>query len=419
MEQRGCQRACTGSPSGHIQAMTFEKSENVRELLPSATLAVAARAKELAAAGADIVDLSAGEPDFDTPSFASDAGIEAIRAGHTRYTAAAGLPELRRAIARELSRASGIEANPAGVVVTAGAKQALFNTMFVLFGRGDRVLIPAPYWTSYPALVHLAHAEPLIVPGDPANGFKITPRILDSIDTERCRGIVLNSPANPTGAVYDADELRAVAEWAIERDMWLIGDQIYGRLFYEGARAPGLLDLGPEIAAHSIVIDGASKLFAMTGWRIGFSYSAPEIANTMASVQSHITSNAATPSQYAALAAYAEDPASREELRTMQRAFRARRDLVVRLFGELLPGVEYVQPDGAFYLFFRVDPFYDETMPDSVTLCGRLLEETGVALVPGEAFGDDRYVRMSYATAESIITEGISRIARVLTPALR
>jgi aspartate aminotransferase len=397
--------------------MSFRKSENVRELLPSATLAVAARAKELAAAGADIVDLSAGEPDFDTPAFAAEAGIEAIRQGRTRYTAAAGLPELRRAIARELSRASGIEADPAGVVVTAGAKQALFNAMFVLFGRGDRVIVPAPYWTSYPALVHLTHAEPLIVAGDPANGFKITPATLERVDTERCTGIVLNSPVNPTGAVYDTGELRAIAEWAAARGMWLIGDQIYNRLYYDGPRAPGLLDLGPDIVARSIVVDGASKLFAMTGWRIGFSYSAPAIANTMASVQSHMTSNAATPSQYAALAAYAEDPAAREEVRTMQRAFRSRRDLVVRLFAELLPGVEYVQPDGAFYLFFRVDARFDDSMRDSVALCARLLEETGVALVPGEAFGDDRYARMSYATSEAVITEGITRMARFLAPA--
>lgn len=397
--------------------MTFQKSENVRALLPSATLAVAARAKELAAAGADIVDLSAGEPDFDTPGFAADAGIEAIRAGRTKYTAAAGLPELRKAIARELSRSSGIEASPAGVVVTAGAKQALFNAMFVLFGRGERVIIPAPYWTSYPALVQLAHAEPLIVHGDPGNGFKISPEILDSIDTTHCTGIVLNSPVNPTGAVYDERELRAVAEWAVARGMWLIGDQIYNRLYYDGERAPGLLDLGPEITARSVVIDGASKLFAMTGWRIGFSYSAPEIANTMASVQSHVTSNAATPSQYAALGAYAEDPASRGEVRAMQAAFRSRRDLCVRLLEELLPGVEYVRPDGAFYLFFRVDSFFDESRPDSVALCARLLEETGVALVPGEAFGDDRFVRMSYATSESVITEGIARVARMLAPA--
>ena len=396
--------------------MKYEKSENVRELLPSATLAVAARARELAAAGADIVDLSAGEPDFDTPAFAAEAGIAAIRSGQTRYTAAAGLPELRRAIARELSRSCGIEADPAGVVVTAGAKQALFNAMFVLFGPGDRVIVPAPYWTSYPALVHLARAEPHIVPGDPENGFKVTPRILDAAGGAGARGIILNSPANPTGAVYDESELRAVADWAVAHGMWLIGDQIYGRLYHDGPRAPGLLDLGARIADHSIVIDGASKLFAMTGWRIGFSYSAPAIATTMASVQSHMTSNAATPSQHAAHAAYAEDPATRGELRTMQRAFRSRRDLVVRLFAELLPGVEFVQPDGAFYLFFRVDSFFDERTRGSVELCARLLEESGVALVPGEAFGDDRYVRMSYATSEAVIEEGVQRIARVLAP---
>ena len=401
--------------------MTFRKSENVRELIPSATLAVAAKARELQAAGVDIVDLSAGEPDFDTPAFAAEAGITAIRQGRSRYTAAAGLPELRRAIAKELSRASGIEADPAGVVVTAGAKQALFNAMFVLFGAGDRVIVPAPYWTSYPALVHLARAEPLIVHGDPARGFKLTPAILDATDTTGCKGIVLNSPANPTGAVYDEAELRAVAEWAAGRGMWLIGDQIYARLYHAGTRAPGLLDLGSDVIARSIVIDGASKLFAMTGWRIGFSYSAPDIAATMAGVQSHMTSNAATPSQYAALGAYAEDPETRPEIREMQRSFRQRRDLVTRLFAELLPEVEYVQPDGAFYLFFRTDAFYDADAPDSVALCARLLSDAGVALVPGEAFGDDRYVRMSYATSPGVIEEGIGRIARALSsvPGLR
>lgn len=392
------------------------RSENVRQLRPSATLAVAARAKELAAAGADIVDLSAGEPDFDTPAFAADAGIEAIRRGHTRYTAAAGLPELRRAIAAELGRASGIEADPAGVVVTAGAKQALFNAMFVLFGPGDRVLVPAPYWTSYPALVHLARAEPVVVTGAEPAGFKLTPALLDASGVDDCAGIIINSPVNPTGAVYDEEELRAVAEWALERGMWLIGDQIYARLYHGVARAPGLLDLGPDVAARSIVVDGASKLFAMTGWRIGFSYSDPALATTMAAVQSHMTSNAATPSQHAALAAYASDPAQRDEVRAMQHSFRERRDLVVRLFRERLPAVEFVRPEGAFYLFFRTDSFYDAGSPDSVALCARLLEEAGVALVPGAAFGDDRFVRMSYATSAAMIEEGVRRIAAVLGP---
>lgn len=394
--------------------MTFRKSENVRQLRPSATLAVSARAKELAATGADIVDLSAGEPDFETPAFAAEAGIEAIRQGHTRYTAAAGMPELRRAIAAELARASGIDTDPAGVVVTAGAKQALFNAMFVLFGPGDRVLVPAPYWTSYPALVHLARAEPVIVAGDESAGFKLTRDVLDASDAGDCAGIILNSPVNPTGAVYDEGELRAVAEWALERDMWLIGDQIYARLYHAGTRAPGLLDLGPDIAARSIVIDGASKLFAMTGWRIGFSYSTPEIAAAMAGIQSHMTSNAATPSQYAALAAYASDPSHRQEIRSMQHSFRERRELVIRLFREWLPSVEYVHPDGAFYLFFRTDSFYDDDAPDSVALCAWLLEDAGVALVPGAAFGDDSYVRMSYATSEALIEEGVRRIADAL-----
>lgn len=391
-----------------------QTSQNVARLEPSATLAVAARARELAAAGRDIVNLSAGEPDFATPDFAASAGIAAIRDGHTRYTAAAGMPELRQAIARYLAIASGRDMDPAGVIVSAGAKQALFNAIFTLFGPGDRVAIPAPYWTSYPALVHLSRAEPHIVDTRAETDFKLAGPELDELADAGVRGLILNSPANPTGAVYSRDELLAVAEWAAREQVWLISDEIYGRLCYTGERAPGMLDLPEELLERCVIIDGASKLFAMTGWRIGFSYSDPALASAMSAVQSHMTSNAATPSQYAALAAFERDPLERDEVRAMVDQFGRRRDLVVRLFEELLPGAEFVRPEGAFYLFFRVDGYFGEDVDGSVALCSRLLDEAGVALVPGAAFGDDRYARMSYAASEQTIEAGVRRMAQGL-----
>lgn len=394
--------------------MPFQKSQNIARLEPSATLAVAARARELIAAGRDIVNLSAGEPDFDTPAFIADAAIAAIRDGRTRYTAAAGVPELRSAIAAHLSNASGRELDPAGVVVTAGAKQALFNAIFALFGPGDRVAIPAPYWTSYPALVQLSRAEPHIVEARPENAFKLTLEELEPLAEAGVRGLILNSPANPTGAVYSREELETVARWAADNGVWLISDEIYGRLCYTAERATGVLDLSDDLLERAVLVDGASKLFAMTGWRIGFSYSSPELASAMAAAQSHMTSNAATPSQYAALAAFSADPSEQAQVSAMVERFGRRRDLVMRLFGELLPTVDFVRPDGAFYLFFRVDSFHGERGAGSIQLCAALLEQAGVALVPGAAFGDDRYVRMSYAASEDAIEQGVRRIADAL-----
>lgn len=394
--------------------MTLRISENVRNLEPSATLAVAARARELREAGRDIIDLGAGEPDFPTPGFIADAAIAAIRAGHTRYTAAPGIVPLRQAIARDMARRHGKTVDAAGIIVTAGAKQALFNAIFTLFGPGDRVIVPAPYWTSYPALIQIARAEPVFVTGAETRGFKVTPADLDQVYDERVRGLILNSPSNPTGAVYSLEELAAVVRWARERDVWVISDEIYGRICYVGDRAPGLLDLDPAPLDHAVIIDGTSKTFSMTGWRIGYSYSTPELALRMSALQSHITSNATTPAQYAALAAYSADENQAAEVRAMVDTFRKRRDLVVERFHALLPGVEFVSPEGAFYLFFRIDRFFDADTPDSIALCRALIENAGVAVVPGAAFGDDRYARISFAASEQALNEGIRRIAEAL-----
>lgn len=389
-------------------------SENIREIKPSATLAVTALAKELAAQGRDIIDLSPGEPDLPTPRFIAEAGVAAIQQGHTRYTAAAGMPALKKAIAATFARRYDTDVDPAGIVVSNGAKQAMFNVCFTLFGPGDRVMVPVPYWTSYPDIIRLARAEPVEVRTREERDFKVAVDDLDAAYDPSVRGLIINSPSNPSGAVHDRDEFERIVRWAVDRDVWLISDEIYEGLCYVADRAPGLLDLDPALRRKAVLVHGVSKSFAMTGWRIGFSYCDPELASAMGAVQSHITSNAATPSQYAALAAFSDPKAHDEALESLRSTFRRRRDLVVELLREHLPAMRYVRPDGAFYLFIRIDSWFGGEIRDSVALCRYLLEEAGVALVPGSAFGDDRFARLSFAASEEALTEGIRRIAGAL-----
>jgi aspartate aminotransferase len=394
--------------------ITHAFSDNVSQLQPSATLAVSALARDLKAQGRAIIDLSAGEPDFPTPDFIGEAAIAAIRDGHTRYTPAPGLPGVRRAVAELLAREYGVATDPAGVVVSAGAKQALFNALFVLTGPGDKVLVPVPYWTSYPELVRIARAEPVFVQGPEAKGYRVGPDDLEAAMEPSVRALILNSPSNPSGAVYTRDELEAIAQWAAERGIWIISDEIYARLCYLGTRAPGVLDLPRELLERTVLINGASKAYAMTGWRIGYSYSDPATAAEFGALQSHTTSNASTPAQYAAQAAFAATPEQEAELGAMAQEFSARRDLVVARLGERLPGAGYVTPDGAFYLFFRADQWYTPERPDSIALCKMLIEEAEVALVPGAAFGDDRYVRLSFAASRAELEEAFERLGRAL-----
>ena len=394
--------------------MTF--SENIGKLKPSATMAVSALAKRLAAEGRDIINLSAGEPDFDTPAFISDAAIAGIRGGGTRYTPAPGMPELRKAIAAHLTRRAGRDMPWEGVVTSTGAKQALFNAIFSLFGPGDDVLVLTPYWTTYPDLVLLARAEPVFVAGDESRDFKVTPTELDAAATSRTKGIILNSPSNPSGAVYSLEELRAIARWARDRDVWLISDEIYRTIYYgeAGGYAPGLLELDASDLGRFILVDGLSKSHAMTGWRLGFTYSDPAVAAKFTALQSQITSNPSTPTQLAALEAYRNEGATTQAIAEMGRAFRRRRDLVVARMRELFPSVRLIEPEGAFYVYFRVDSFFDDQVRDATAWCSKLIEEAGVALVPGSAFGDDRWARMSYATSDEVLLDALDRIARMV-----
>ncbi len=391
-------------------------SQNVSALQPSATLAVSAMAKKLRAEGRDIVDLSAGQPDFDTPAFIAEAGIQGIRDGYTRYTPTPGIPALREAIAATYEARTGKTTGAASIVVSSGAKHSLFNAIFTLFGPGDEIMVPVPYWTSYPEMITLARAEPVPVEGSSERDFRLTPEELDRAATERSRGLLLCSPSNPSGAVYSLEELEAISQWAKERGIWIIADEIYRLINFKGeGPAPSILDLPEASQASFVLVDGASKAFAMTGWRIGHTYSDPVVAKKMADLQSHMTSNPSAPAQMAVLAAYSDWERSMAEVKVMVEAFRRRRDLATRLLGDLLPSLSYVEPEGAFYLYFRVDSLFNDEMGDSSAVCTWLLEEAEIALVPGVAFGDDRYVRMSYATSDDLLEEGIRRLARAVT----
>jgi aspartate aminotransferase len=392
-----------------------EFSENVQTLQPSATIAVSSRVKQMIAQGEDVLDLCVGEPDFGTPAFIAEAGIEAIREGKTRYTPAAGIPQLRAAIAHDLQRLSpGVgKIDPHGIVVSAGAKQALFNVIFSLFGPGDRVLIPRPYWTTYPALVELARAEPVEVTGDPAHDHKVSVEDLERAAADGgARGLLLNSPSNPTGAVYSLQELEAIARWAAERGIWLISDEIYRRIYFDGPLAPSLLDLPLELRERAVVIDGASKAFAMTGWRIGFSHTSAALAEKISALQSQTTSSATTPAQWAALAAYAQTERADAEVERMRSVFRQRRDLLVSLFREHLPQLEIIEPSGAFYLWFSFQKVA-RAGEGSIDFCERLLLDRGVALVPGAAFGDDAGARLSFAYSEDTLREAVRRLSGI------
>ena len=388
----------------------MQGSENVRGIEGSATLAIAALCRELRAQGREVIDLGVGEPDFRTPEFVADAGIASIEQGFTQYTPVPGIPALRAAIAERIKEDTGHPATAEGVVVSTGAKQALFNACFVLFGPGDRVLLPAPYWTSYPALIRLARADSVIVPTDPARQFKVGVEDLQTNFAPAVRGLIINSPSNPTGMIYTLQELDAIARWAHEHDVWVISDEIYSRVCFTDDRAPSFLDLDGSLLEKVIIVDGASKAFAMTGWRLGYSVSRPDVARQISSLQSQITSNPAAASQYAALAAYKDDARAKESTRAMVRIFLQRRDKVLAQLATDLPKSVPAPPDGAFYIFLRIDGYFDAEITGSAAFCSWLLDKTGVALVPGSAFGDDRFVRLSLAAPNAALAEAIRRM---------
>ncbi len=387
-------------------------SPNVQHLKGSETVAISNEAKRRRAAGEDVLDLSVGEPDFDTPAAAAQAGIHAVEKGMTRYPPNVGLAELRAAIARRLSLLSaGRPVNADHIIVSSGSKQSIFNACFTLFGPTDQVLIPAPAWVSYPQIVHLCRAEPVMVPGSLEWGLKVSARDLDRASSKRTRGLIICSPCNPTGSVYTATELKAIAEWAKTHDIWVITDEIYRLINYGTGPAASFLDLPDEYLERTVVIYGASKAYAMTGWRIGAALAPAHVAKAMAALQSHTTTGANHPAQWAAATAFSDDRVE-ADVQRMTAAFRRRRDYLVERFRSEAPGVEFVEPHGAFYFFFRVDGIREKDPVTGSSFCEQLMKQEGVALVPGAAFGDDRWVRLSYAVSDRELENALDRILR-------
>jgi aspartate aminotransferase len=385
-------------------------SPNVQHLKASETVAISNEAKRRKAAGEDVLDLGVGEPDFDTPSAVAMAGIQAIQKGMTRYPPNVGIADLRKGIASALSRMSGgRQVDPDLITVSSGSKQSIFNACFTLFGPRDQVLIPAPAWVSYPQIVHLCRAEPVLVPGAVEWGLKVSAKDLDRHSNKSTRGLILCSPCNPTGAVYTLAELRSIAEWAKANDVWVISDEIYRRINYGNGPAPSLLDLPDDLLERVVVIYGASKAYAMTGWRIGAALAPPHLTRAMAALQSHTTTGANHPAQWAAAAAFTDERVDAEVDR-MVAAFRRRRDHLVDRFRREAPGVEFVEPHGAFYFFFRVDGIREKDPITGTAFCEQLMKKEGVALVPGGAFADDRWVRLSYAVSDEELEKALDRV---------
>jgi aspartate aminotransferase len=386
----------------------FTPSANVAAIRESATIAVSARARALRAAGRQVIDLGAGEPDFPTPDFIREAGKAAIDAGHTRYTPVEGIPPLRQAIADVSSAYGGQQVGAAEVMVTSGTKQALFNACFVLFGEGDDVLVPTPAWTSYFEIIRLARANPVMVFGDRDRELKVTAAQLADAATPETRAVVINSPCNPTGAVYDAEELGEILELAAERDWWVVSDEIYRRITYTGGPAPSALELArsPE---RLVVVDGVGKAFAMTGWRIGWTIAPTEVTRSMSALQSHSTSNASSIAQHAALAALSQPEAADRAVESMVAVFADRRGAGLEILRGA--GADVIEPEGAFYFYVRAPGSGSDP---GTEFAGRMLEEHDVAVVPGVAFGSPEWVRVSFAAATADVVEGASRVASAL-----
>ncbi len=388
-----------------VSAPPFAPSSNVAQLKESATIAVSARARALKAAGRQVIDLGAGEPDFDTPEFIRRAAQRAVDAGATRYTATEGILPLREAIAAQANAlyrgADPVKA--ADVVVSTGSKQSLFNACFVLFGAGDEVLVPTPSWTSYYEMVALAKAVPVPVFGARSRGLKVTAAELADAATPRTRGVMLNSPCNPTGAVYSAEELREILALAAERGWWVISDEIYLQIAYD-APATSALSLVPD-RERLILINGVAKSYAMTGWRIGWAIAPRAVSAAMTAFQSHTTSNAAAVSQHAAVAALTDTAAADVAVTEMVRQFKTRRDAAMEVLDAA--GVQYVRPEGAFYLYIDVGG-------DGNAFATRLLDTGGIAVVPGSAFLTPEWVRASYAAPIEHVVEGMRRLVAAL-----
>ncbi|MCX8494443.1 MAG: pyridoxal phosphate-dependent aminotransferase [Chthoniobacterales bacterium] len=379
----------------------MDLATRVSELTPSLTLAIDSKAKALRAEGVDVYSFGAGEPDFDTPEHIKAAAIEALNAGFTKYTPSSGMPELRAAISEKFKRDNGLDYKPSEIIVSNGAKQSCFNAIMAVCGEGDEVIIPAPYWLSYPDMVRLAGAEPIIVQTTQENDWKMTPQQFEEAMSPRTKMVIINSPGNPTGSVYTKEELRALVEVAAEEEITILSDEIYESLTYDGAEHVSVASLTPEAKDLTITVNGFSKAYAMTGWRLGYLGAPEKIAKAIDSMQSHSTSGPCSFAQKGGLAALTS---SQQCVADMREEFNIRREYMFERLSAI-HNVTAVKPKGAFYMLANIS----KLGMTSTNFADRLLSKANVAVVPGIAFGYDRLVRLSYATGLDVIKPGLDR----------
>jgi len=385
-------------------------AERVKRVKPSATLAITAKAKAMRSQGIDVISFGAGEPDFDTPSHIKDEAVKALREGFTKYTPATGIDELKEAICEKLLRENHLAYNKEEVIVTCGGKQALYNLAMALFDPGDEVIIPSPYWVSYPAMVLLAGGTPVFVETEEEEGFKLSIDRLREKIGPRTKAIIINSPSNPTGTAYTRGELEGIAEVALKEDLYLISDEVYEHIVYDGFKPTSIASLSEEVKERTIVINALSKTYSMTGWRLGFAAGPKEIIAAMGKIQSQSTSN---PTSFAQRGGVAALRGPQGEVERMQKEYERRRDLIWELVTSI-EGVTCYKPMGAFYLFPNFKSYLGGKVKDSAALGAYLLDEARVAVVPGVEFGKEGYLRLSFPIAQEVIKEGVERIREAL-----
>lgn len=395
--------------------MEFNLSKKGLSIEPSVTLEITAKAAAMRAAGEKVISYSVGEPDFNTPENIQDAGVEAIRKGITKYTPASGTPDLKAAICKKLKEDNGLEYKPSEIVVSNGGKHSLYNALMAILNPGDEVIFSAPYWVSYPELVMIAGGEPVILPTTEEKEFKFSSADLDKYKTDKTKAVIINSPSNPTGSVYSRDELQDIADWAVKNNIFVISDELYEKLVYDGEEHISIASLNEEIKRLTIVVNGMSKAYAMTGWRIGYTACHEKITKIMANIQSHTTSNPSSVSQYASVEGLLGDQTSIFQMRD---EFDRRRKRMVELINGI-KDLSCLNPKGAFYVMLNSSQYYGREVDgmridNSVDFTNLLLDKCKVAVVPGIAFGDDNYVRLSYATSMENIENGLERVKNLL-----
>ena len=395
--------------------MNFNLSKKGLGISPSVTLAITAKAKAMKDSGIDVISFGAGEPDFNTPENIQNEGIRAIREGFTRYTPASGILELKEAVCKKLSKDNSLSYEPKNIVISNGAKHSIYNALMAIINPGDEVIIGKPYWVSYPELVRLVDGVPVFIETKEENNFKFNVSDLNNVLTDKTKALILNSPSNPTGSTYSREELEAIAKWAVDNNIFVISDEIYEKLIYDGKEHISIASINDDIKNLTIVINGMSKAYAMTGWRIGYSACHEDIAKVMSNIQSHATSNPSSIAQYASVEGLLGDQSYVEE---MKRHFEERRNYMYETINSI-KGLTCRKPEGAFYIMVNFSQLLGKTIGSytinsSIDFANFLLEEGKVAVVPGIAFGDDSYIRLSYATSMENIKEGLKRIKELV-----